>query len=302
MKEKQIVLKALTLASMLLGLMMILFVIIRLFSFDLPIIFIFVMITSFFYYQQCSIRRLHYYLIPLTMSAALILLPYMIIPFLIICLITYFDIALYHFSKNYLLFSLLTFSILIFIEFFDIYYTFLIFGNNSLKEYLATIKTYLIDFKNSHLEFKQFIDFFSNSCQIILGTILLLYPTLCCILILICIKPFLPQKEFNIIKARNTFIVLIISMISLLFISIFYIAFYEKLPIILNYILIMAPIIYIVISIIISLLIPYVLIKKIDNKFFISLITVLAIAFSIFISLPLLFYINHYIKRLLFNK
>lgn len=302
MKEKHIVLKALTLASMLLGLMMILFVIIRLFSFDLPIIFIFVMITSFFYYQQCAINRLHYYLIPLTISAALILLPYMIIPFLLICLITYFDIAIYHYSKNYLLFSLLTFFLLIFIEFFDIYYTFLIFGHNSLKEYLTTIKTYLRDFKNSNLEFKQSIEFFSNFCQIILGTLLLLYPTLSCVLILICIKPFLPQKEFNIIKARNTSIGLITSMVILLLISIFYIVFYEKVPIILNYILIMAPIIYIVMSIIISLLIPNLMIKKIDKKLFISLITLLSIAFAIFISLPLLFYINHYIKRLMFNR
>ncbi len=288
MQEKINELKSLTLSAMLNSIMAIFFYAVKFLAMDLSIIFIFIIITSFFYTEQVSLKKIHYFLVPLVLLSSLFLIPYMIIGIILCAILS--GVNLFIFSKNKTAFIISLFLSFVSIQIFDLSFSFIILSTDSISIYLNSIETHIINLREKYTDLKLLLTIIYQCSKIIVGTIIFLVPTLCFLLTIFLISS-ITKIKINIMNTKKLLITLLLIISLLLILSIIYILNIEKLNNYLELILMFIPITYIILSLIIALIIPTIMLMKKHNIIIVTISFITSIVLSIFISIPTLLFV-----------
>lgn len=288
MQEKINELKSLTLSAMLNSIMAIFFYAVKFLAMDLSIIFIFIIITSFFYTEQVSLKKIHYFLVPLVLLSSLFLIPYMIIGIILCAILS--GVNLFIFSKNKTAFIISLFLSFVSIQIFDLSFSFIILSTDSISIYLNSIETHIINLREKYTDLKLLLTIIYQCSKIIVGTIIFLIPTLCFLLTIFLISS-ITKIKINIMNTKKLLITLLLIISLLLILSIIYILNIEKLNNYLELILMFIPITYIILSLIIALIIPTIMLMKKHNIIIVTISFITSIVLSIFISIPTLIFV-----------
>ncbi len=255
---------------------------------DLSIIFIFIIITSFFYTEQVSLKKIHYFLVPLVLLSSLFLIPYMIIGIILCAILS--GVNLFIFSKNKTAFIISLFLSFVSIQIFDLSFSFIILSTDSISIYLNSIETHIINLREKYTDLKLLLTIIYQCSKIIVGTIIFLVPTLCFLLTIFLISS-ITKIKINIMNTKKLLITLLLIISLLLILSIIYILNIEKLNNYLELILMFIPITYIILSLIIALIIPTIMLMKKHNIIIVTISFITSIVLSIFISIPTLLFV-----------
>lgn len=290
MNKKVKQLESLTLSALLTGLTMIFFQFVKVLVLDLPIILLFMSIATFFYCSICSLKSIHYFLIPVVLSSTFMLNIYLFPMIIILSIFCALNAIAYFKMNNIILFVFTYLLSFIIIEIIDISYNFAIYGLNQIDEYKNIIDKKILELEEKYESQKVLIRILKVFSEVIIYGLILLYPVTAWLLGIALVFPLTRKQIISKVKIQRTFVTLFVLQTLFLLGTIGFIAFYNRTTFVFHIILLIPTILYFIISIISSLLIPITILSKGKQKFIVAFSFTFSLILSPLISIPILLY------------
>jgi len=290
MNKKVKQLESLTLSALLTGLTMIFFQFVKVLVLDLPIIFLFMSAATFFYCSICTLKSIHYFLIPVILSSTFMLNIYLFPLIIVLALFCAVNAIIYFKMNNIIIFIFFYLLSFIVIEIIDISYNFAIYGLNQIDEYKTIIDKKILELEEKYENQKVLIKILKVFSEVIIYGLILLYPVTAWLLGLALVFPLTRKQSISKVHFYRTIITLFVFQILFLLGTFAFIILYNKTNFVIHTLLLIPTILYFIISIITSLIIPITFLSKGKQKLTVAISFVLSLILSPVISIPILLY------------